>query len=533
MQFAVGSDSGRSATDRITNVIQPTIIGQVIQAAPETVDLIDVTNPNSPVVIGQGTTTSTGSFSIQVNPGVYLSNGTTDGAKTIEVVALHQPSNSNTVLFNFTLDTIAPATPAAPQLLPSSDSGFSNSDHITNVSMPTFSGSGEPNAIVLLYANGSTTPVGTDEVNTTGSYTVEVSNALADGSYNMTVQLVDVAGNVSKISAIMQPPLVIETIVPSKPTLKLDPAYDTGTLGDNITAAIPAVFDGTTDPGTSVVIKDNGVQIDAFLQPIGSPAFSQSLNLADGVHTLVVQATDQAGNVSTSSTLVVTINSQALDADSKFIRAVYEQALGRPGTIAEWNYWSQFLVNGNGRATIANDIERSTEARTLTLDNWYKVYLQRSQSPSTAEIQFWLNEFNNGATEETVLSQLLASAEYYNLAPKVPGVTGGPKASDSTFVQELFIQLFNRKASANDVSFFTSLVSTIGRQEVVYTLLTSTEFRTDQITLYYGPALLGRTVPPAASEVSGWVNSGLDLTSIRIDFLASTEFFFRVTGLEP
>jgi subtilisin-like proprotein convertase family protein len=532
VQFAAGSDSGRSATDRITNVIQPTIIGQVIQAAPETVELIDVTNPNSPVVVGQGTTTTSGSFSIQVNPGVYLNNGTTDGVKTFEVEALHVPNPSNTVLFTWTLDTTPPATPAAPQLLASSDSGFSNSDHITDDTTPTFSGTGEPDAIVLLY-NGSATPVGTDEVNTTGSYTVQVSNPLTDGSYNMTVQLVDVAGNSSKISAIMQPPLIIQTKAPSIPTIKLDPAYDTGTLGDNITAAIPAVFDGTTDPGTSVVIKDNGVQIDAFLEPIGSSTFAQSLSLADGVHTLVVQATNQAGNVSTSATLVITINSQALDADSKFIRAVYQLALGRPGTIAEWNYWSQFLVNGNGRATVANAIERSTEARTLTLDNWYKVYLQRSQAPSTAEIQFWLNEFNNGATEETVLSQLLASAEYYNLAPKVPGVTGGPKASDSTFVQELFIQLFNRTASSNDISFFSNLVSTVGRQQVVYTLLTSTEYRTDQVTIYYGPALLGRTVPPAASEVSGWVNSGLDLTSIRIDFLASTEFFFRVTGLNP
>ena len=332
VMFAAGSDSGRSATDKITNVIRPTIIGQVIQAAPETVQLIDVTNSANPVVIGTGTTTASGSFSIQVNAGVYKSNGTTDGAKTISVVALHVPNPSNSVLFTFTLDTTAPATPPAPQLLASSDSGFSNSDHITNVTTPTFAGTGEANAIVLLYANGGTTPVGTDGVNTSGTYTVMVGNALGIGTYNMTVQLVDVAGNASLISPIMQPPLIIQIKTPTVPTIKLDPAYDTGTLGDNITAAIPALFDGTTDAGTSVTIKDNGVQIDAFLQPAGATTFAQTLNLADGVHTLVVQATDQAGNIAKSSTLVITINSQALDADSKFIRAVYQQALGRPGT---------------------------------------------------------------------------------------------------------------------------------------------------------------------------------------------------------
>ena len=66
-------------------------------------------------------------------------------------------------------------------------------------------------------------------------------------------------------------------------------------------------------------------------------------------------------------------------------------------------------------------------------------------------------------------------------------------------------------------------------------LVTSTEYRTDQVTIYYGPTLLGRTVPPSAGEVAGWVNSGLDFTSIRVDFLSHQRehHFFRVTGLQP
>ena len=531
VQFAAGSDSGRSATDKITNVIRPTIIGQVIQAAPVTVQLIDVTNAGSPVVIGQATSTASGAFSIQVNSGVYKSNGTTDGSKVLSVVALHVPNNSNSVLFTFTLDTTAPGTPVAPSLLQASDSGFSNVDHITNVTTPNFGGSGEANAFVNLFANA--VQVGTDGVSTAGTYTVAVASPLANGTYNMTVDLVDVAGNVSAMSPAMTPPLVIQTVAPTIPTLKLDPAYDTGTIGDNITAAIPAQFDGTTDPGTNVIIKDNGLQIDAFLQATGGTnTFARSLNLADGVHTLLVQSTDQAGNISKSSTLVVTINSQALDADSKFIRAVYQQALGRPGTIAEWNFWKQFLVNGNGRATIANSIERSSEARTRTLDTWYQVYLGRAQNPSAGEIQFWITSFANGATEEQVLSSLLASGEYYNRAPSVPGVTGGTP-TDSTFVQALFLQLLNRKASTSDINFFVNLVSKVGRQSLAQMILTSAEYRGDQVTLYYGAALLGRTVAPSQGEVNGWVTSGLDLTSIRIDFLASAEYFFRVTGLQP
>ena len=65
------------------------------------------------------------------------------------------------------------------------------------------------------------------------------------------------------------------------------------------------------------------------------------------------------------------------------------------------------------------------------------------------------------------------------------------------------------------------------------TLLNSAEYRGGQVKIYYGTSLLGRNVPPSAAEVSSWVNSGLDLTTIRVDFLASPEFFFRVTGLQP
>ena len=271
------------------------------------------------------------------------------------------------------------------------------------------------------------------------------------------------------------------------------------------------------------VIKDNGTQIDAFGSRL-RPEHVRPSNLGDGVHTLGATRPMRRQVDDT----VVTISVSRSDRQCSSARS---PASWGAGTIGQWNFWKQRLVNGNGRFTFANSIERSTEARTLTLNDWYQVYLGRAQAPKSTEIQFWINAFNNGASEEQVLSSLLASAEYYNRAPSIPGVTAGTP-SDSAFIQALFIQLLTRKASSSDISFFVNLLPKIGRQQLAFAILTSAEYRGNQVNTYYGPTLLGRSVPPSPQEVGGWVNSGLDLTSIRVSFLATPEYFFRVTGLQ-
>ena len=60
----------------------------------------------------------------------------------------------------------------------------------------------------------------------------------------------------------------------------------------------------------------------------------------------------------------------------------------------------------------------------------------------------------------------------------------------------------------------------------------STEYRTLVVQSYY-TNILGRRNPPTAGELSSWVNSGLDFTSIRVAFEGSVEFYFRATGFNP
>ena len=65
-------------------------------------------------------------------------------------------------------------------------------------------------------------------------------------------------------------------------------------------------------------------------------------------------------------------------------------------------------------------------------------------------------------------------------------------------------------------------MASMGRQAVAFGFLTSTEYRTDQVTDYYS-TLLHRA--PDSAGLSSAVNSGLDLRSIFINFESSSEFF--------
>src|SRR5262249_42863277 len=109
-----------------------------------------------------------------------------------------------------TIDTQAPAAPATPVLDPGSDSGVKG-DNLTNVTLPTLTGTAEAGSTVTLY-DGSTV-LGTTTVNATGAWSFTVSTTLADGAHSLTAIATDVAGNTSPVSAALT--LTIDTQPPT------------------------------------------------------------------------------------------------------------------------------------------------------------------------------------------------------------------------------------------------------------------------------------------------------------------------------
>ncbi len=216
------------------------------------------------------------------------------------------------------------------------------------------------------------------------------------------------------------------------------------------------------------------------------------------------------------------------DAEHSFVQALYHQFLNRDASRAELDGWVLYAHLTHSQGAVADAIKRSPEARTLLVKGWYTKYLGR---PAHAgEEQGWVASLLAGATEEVVLSTLLNSREYYAKAG----------FSDAVFIQDVFRDVLGR--TANDQEVFEwefSLRGTAGRGGTAWLILNSIEYRTDVINNLYGRALgrdlaipttsrfhdlLVRTAP-SSLDVTDWVYSRLDLTSLAVAFASTKEFF--------
>ena len=233
-----------------------------------------------------------------------------------------------------TVDTEDPAA-SLPDLLASSDTGMSDMDNVTNKMSPAFDGTAEANAKVRVLANGVVVGqgvVGSDASddnlgNGLGRWEVTVE-PLDDGMYSITVEIEDLAGNISMAGA----PLIvfIDATEPNTPFLDLVESDDTGMMNDdNITSvntptitvtandtvnggANPMpndvkyrIYDRPGNGGGEVLLIDSFAAIPGFTtggffthtltsvlnNPAGAP-------LADGIHNLKLEVEDRAGNIS-------------------------------------------------------------------------------------------------------------------------------------------------------------------------------------------------------------------------------------------
>ena len=154
--LSAASDTGKSSTDKITKTIQPIITG---------------TNESKAIVVlyegttqlGTITTTST-TYSITSTP--LLEGSHTLTAAATDIAGNLGPTSLGTTI---TIDTSIPAAPSTPALSAASDSGLSNTDSITKVTTPSFTGTAEAGATVGLF--DAATATGTAVTATGGAYT--------------------------------------------------------------------------------------------------------------------------------------------------------------------------------------------------------------------------------------------------------------------------------------------------------------------------------------------------------------------------
>jgi hypothetical protein len=318
---SIGDDSGLPG-DGITNVPQPHLFG--VTDASATVELLTA----------DGTVLNT----ITADPvdGSYLiapAHPLADGTYALEVRVTNIAGSFQTSPpITVTIKTKPPATPSI-SLAAADDSG-AKGDGITNVVLPHFVGTTDPFVVISL-ENDANEVVGGAFSERDGTYTLEPTKPLADGTYRLHAVATDAAGNTSASTLTFS--LTIVTRIPDVPALYLAPADDTGIKGDNVTAVRRPVLTGTTTPGAVVELFDSNQSLIGESGPVPASGFfgiRPTADLPPGVSYLSTRVTDVAGNVGPygfAMNLTIPAVAGDLDWDAKAGFATF-----RPGSPATW-----------------------------------------------------------------------------------------------------------------------------------------------------------------------------------------------------
>ncbi len=251
--------------------------------------------------IGTGTVAADGGWSITATTAL------TEGANTITATQTDAAGNTSgaSAALDVTLDTTA-AAPAALALTTASDSGNSSTDNITNVVLPTITGTGEAGATVTLRDGAAT--IGTGTVAADGGWSITATTALTEGANTITATQTDVAGNTSGPSAALG--VTLDTTAAAPAALALSPASDSGAQGDDITNVALPTITGTGEAGATVTLLDGATTIGTGTVAAGGGwSITATTALTEGANSITATQTDVAGNTSgPSGPLAVTID---------------------------------------------------------------------------------------------------------------------------------------------------------------------------------------------------------------------------------
>ncbi|WP_453951577.1 Ig-like domain-containing protein [Bradyrhizobium sp. USDA 377] len=298
---ALGSDSGSSSSDFVTNVASQTVTGTYTGTLGpgESIQLsIDGTN----------WVTANAAGGVWSASGVILSGaGSLLSVRTIDLAGNIAAGTGH----SYVLDQTVPSG-GTPDLIAGSDSGSSSSDNNTNVLAPTLTvalGAGVAvGDTVELLLNGSSfshplvrTVSSGDIAAQSVSFTVSPGDLGADGLKLISGRFTDLAGNGSTTSALT---ITLDT---SAPVLAIT------SPGGNTNQSVQTIT-GTADPadaGATVTVLDDGASVVGVATIQANGNWSTDVTLHSDTNSLTAQATDAAGNQGVSNTVIFTLNTNA------------------------------------------------------------------------------------------------------------------------------------------------------------------------------------------------------------------------------
>ncbi|WP_161983445.1 Ig-like domain-containing protein [Escherichia albertii] len=305
----ISDDTGFSSSDFITNDTSLTVRG-VLGAALGANEFAQISVDNGTTWVNvtlaadglnwtyvDSRTLSNGNYTYQVRVVDLAGNVGATGSQAVQI------------------DTVAPAQVLTIDSI-ITDTGSSATDFITSDTSLTLNGS-----LGSGLASGEVAQISVDNgatwttLSTSGTqWTYVDGRTLTDGSYVYQVRVVDAAGNIGPVVA---KTVVIDTINPTAmPTIVSytdDVGQRQGTLSnslatDDTSPAINGVLSGPLASGEVVYLYRNGILLGAVTM-VGALNWTYSdSGLVSGAYTYSARVVDLAGNTSTSSDFVLTVD---------------------------------------------------------------------------------------------------------------------------------------------------------------------------------------------------------------------------------
>ncbi len=298
----VEAGTGAILDGQVTNDIRPLITGTGEPGA--TINIY-----NGEILVGSAEVDADGNWSTELelsgDGGYVLTAQAVDGKGN-----LSESSNS----WSFILDATPPATPAIVQAindLPETAVVIADNS-TTNDNRPTLYGTGEAGSTISILVDG--VEVGTAQVGIGGEWIFTPDAALEDGLHEITTVAKDAAGNSSPASGTFT--LTIDTVAPDVPVIT-KVVDNTGSITGDVTSNVPTdetrpVIEGT-GPANSQISIYEGTTLLGTTTSNGDGVWSLQLGtpLGNGTHVLTASVSDAVGNISTSDSFNLVVDTLA------------------------------------------------------------------------------------------------------------------------------------------------------------------------------------------------------------------------------
>lgn len=217
----------------------------------------------------------------------------------------------------------------------------------------------------------------------------------------------------------------------------------------------------------------------------------------------------------------IRIKAEARGMAGSYVRALYQDMMGRAADPAGLRTWTGALAAGAHRRQVSAGFANSTEYRRLVITQAYQRVLGRA--PDSGGMATWLAALDVGTVRlDTIGPVLMQSAEFY--------LRGG--SSDTGFVNNIYQAALGRGASASEVSHWGAVRQRSGPAPVLAGVWGSPEAamrRVGQTYQYY----LARSA--ARPEQQYWlpVVAGSGDEQLREEVVVSSEYAQRAQRRYP